>query len=69
MDDQEETGAAAEFRRQAKLPSTGVVGEFFLFLCDTKKWWLTPIILSLLLVSLLILFGGSAAAPFIYTLF
>lgn len=69
MDDQEDAGAVREFRRQAKLSSTGIVGEFWLFLRDTKKWWLTPIILSLLLVSLLILLGGSAAAPFIYTLF
>jgi Family of unknown function (DUF5989) len=40
------------------------------FLKVRKKWWLTPIILFLLLISMLIvLTQGSAIAPFIYTLF
>lgn len=40
------------------------------FLKVRKKWWLTPIILSALLFSLLIVSTqGSALAPFIYTLF
>ena len=32
-------------------------------------WWLTPIILVLLLIGALILLAGTAAAPFIYPLF
>lgn len=40
------------------------------FLRVRKKWWLTPIVVFLLLLSLLIvLTEGSALAPFIYTLF
>ncbi len=40
------------------------------FLKTRKKWWLMPIVLFLLLLSLLIvLTQGSAVAPFIYTLF
>ncbi len=40
------------------------------FLKVRKKWWLTPIILFLLLLGALIfLTSGSAVAPFIYTLF
>ncbi|HEX7070116.1 MAG TPA: DUF5989 family protein [Rhodothermales bacterium] len=40
------------------------------FLKVRKKWWLTPIVAFLLLLSLLIvLTEGSALAPFIYTLF
>ena len=40
------------------------------FLRTRRKWWLTPIVLFLLLISLLIvLTQGSALAPFIYTLF
>ena len=40
------------------------------FLKVRKKWWLTPIVVFLLLLSLLIvLTQGSAVAPFIYTLF
>lgn len=35
-----------------------------------KKYWLFPLILILLLLGFLIVFsGGSAVAPFIYTLF
>lgn len=38
-------------------------------LMHNKKWWLTPIILVLLLFGALIIMGGSSYAPFIYTLF
>jgi hypothetical protein len=35
-----------------------------------KKWWLLPIIVTMLLVGLLLIFAqGSALAPFIYTIF
>ncbi len=44
--------------------------EFGAFLKVRKKWWLTPIILMLLLLGALLVFTqGSAIAPFIYTLF
>ena len=40
------------------------------FMKERKKFWLAPIILVLLLLGILIVFGGgSAVAPFIYTLF
>lgn len=40
------------------------------FLKERKKFWLLPIILTLLLFGVLIvLTGGSAIAPFIYTVF
>jgi len=40
------------------------------FLRVRKKWWLTPIIAFLLLMSaLIVLTQGSALAPFIYTIF
>ena len=43
--------------------------EFWDFLITLKKWWLAPIIFSLLFLgSLLVLTEGSAVAPFIYTL-
>lgn len=45
----------------------GLVWEY---LKVRKKWWLVPIVVFLLLVSLLIvLTEGSAVAPFIYALF
>jgi hypothetical protein len=40
------------------------------FLKERKKFWLLPIIITLLLFgALIILSSGSAVAPFIYTLF
>jgi len=44
--------------------------EFFYFLKTSKKWWLTPILVFLVLISLLVVFTESSAlAPFIYSLF
>jgi hypothetical protein len=57
------------FEAEASGARTGLLAEFFHFLATNKKWWLTPIIIVLLLVALLIVLSGSAAAPFIYTLF
>ena len=47
-----------------------VIKEFWDFLKVRKIYWLAPIIIILLLLSLLIVLGqSSAVAPFIYTLF
>ncbi|MGD1939909.1 MAG: DUF5989 family protein [Leptolyngbyaceae cyanobacterium] len=40
------------------------------FLRERKKYWLAPLIITLVLIGVLIVFTqGSAIAPFIYTLF
>lgn len=47
-----------------------ILKDIWLFMKERKKFWLVPIILMLLLLGFLIVFGGgSAVAPFIYTLF
>lgn len=44
--------------------------ELWSFLKNRKKFWLLPLILILLFFALIIVFaGGSALAPFIYTIF
>ena len=44
--------------------------DLWLFMKERKKFWLAPIIIIILLVGILIVFGGSSSlAPFIYTLF
>jgi hypothetical protein len=44
--------------------------DLFNFLKERKKWLLAPIIMILLLVGILIVIGGgSAIAPFIYSIF
>jgi hypothetical protein len=47
-----------------------ILRELWDFLRVRKKWWLGPVIVILVLLSLLIVFAeGSALAPFIYALF
>ena len=47
-----------------------ILKEFWSFLKNRKKWWLTPIVVVFVLLGALIVFSqGSAVAPFIYTLF
>lgn len=49
---------------------THIIAEFWNFLRVRKKFWLAPIIILLMLLSLLIVMTqGSALAPFIYALF
>jgi hypothetical protein len=55
--------AAAEHR------DVGLLGELWGFLNSTKKWWLLPIIVVIVLFGLLVLLSGTGVAPFIYTLF
>jgi hypothetical protein len=43
--------------------------ELFMFLRETRKWYLIPIVAVILAMSLLIILAGTGAAPFIYTLF
>jgi hypothetical protein len=47
-----------------------ILSEFWHFLQIRKKYWLTPIIVVLVLLSLMIILTqGPALAPFIYALF
>jgi len=47
-----------------------IIKEFWQFLRERKRWWLTPIVLFLLVLGGLLIFAkGSALAPFIYSLF
>jgi len=44
--------------------------DLWQFMRERKKFWLAPLILVLLLLGILIVFGGSSAlAPFVHTLF
>ena len=58
-----------DFERQAEEAAPGLIAEFIDFLKTSKKWWLTPIIIVLLLIGVLIIASGSVIAPFIYPFF
>jgi hypothetical protein len=62
-------GVSDDFAAQAEQKRSSLLVEFVEFLGENKKWWLAPIIISVLLLGALVLLGGTAAAPFIYTLF
>jgi hypothetical protein len=67
MDRQESSSKAFE-SRAAETPK-GDVFQLLSFAFNNKKWWLTPVIVVLLGLGLLVALGGTAAAPFIYSLF
>ncbi len=53
-----------------RLERFSIFRELWSFMRARKKWWLAPILVTMLLLSILIvLTEGSAVAPFIYTLF
>ena len=59
-----------DFQKLAKTEQQGsILSEFWHFLGQSKKWWLLPILVVVFGFALLVLFSGTAAAPFIYTLF
>ena len=47
----------------------GLLREFWDFLRYNKKWWLTPIIITLLVLGIFVFLTSTSFAPFIYTLF
>ena len=65
-DRQEES---SRFAREARARQQGFLGELWQFITHNRKWWRTPIVIILVAFALLIALGGTAAAPFIYTLF
>lgn len=58
-----------DFMSKAGSARTGFLAELGQFMRENKKWWLTPIIIAVLVLGAIVILGGSAAAPFIYTLF
>jgi hypothetical protein len=64
MDDDERA-----LRQLASERRGSFLAELFAFLREHKKWWLLPIVVTLLLFGALVLLSGTAAGPFIYTLF
>ena len=68
MNDADPRSGSSDFERSgAENPS--LIAEFWDFLAHNKKWWLLPILIVMLLLGALIFLSGTAAAPFIYTLF
>lgn len=61
---------ADEFRMAAAEPEISFLREFWQFLKTNKRWWLIPIVVSLLLfMALVILSSQAAIGPWIYAFF
>ncbi len=69
MSKQEPTKPTTDFQRQAEAPEPGLVRELFSMVMQNKKWWLIPILVMVVALGVIVFLGGTAAAPFIYTLF
>jgi hypothetical protein len=67
MSDESKSDTEFSLQRRGRRPT--LFGELVGLLLAQRKWWLAPILLAVLLIGGLVLLGGSAAAPFIYTLF
>jgi hypothetical protein len=65
----EQSPGSSNFQRLAEEQPTSVLREIVQFLRANRKWWLTPVIAAVLLLGVLVFLAGTAAAPFIYTLF
>ncbi len=64
MNDQKTSFEAASTKQQPSL-----LADLWLLLKQHKKYWLIPVVAGLLILGVLVVLGGTAAAPFIYTLF
>ena len=66
---QQSSEQPSEFEQISGEQQMGLMAEFWLFIKEEKKWWLTPIAVVFLLVSVLVMMTSTGAAPFIYALF
>jgi hypothetical protein len=55
-----------DFAAQAEEIQPGLIVEFLDFLLHNKKWWLTPIIIVLLILGFTVMLSTSVVAPFMY---
>ena len=59
----------SSFERAGGAARANIVAEFWAFLRESKKWWMLPIIVALVLLAVFALLASSPIAPFVYTLF
>ena len=70
MSEHEEGKQAMEFAERARRREGGnLVTELWGYLRHSDKWWLAPVLVTILGLGLLVFLGGTGLAPFIYTAF
>ena len=60
---------SSEFEDLGREQESTLLREIWTFIKEEKLWWMSPIIIALLLVGILVALTSTGAAPFIYTLF
>ena len=60
---------AERFAKMADERQPGFIAEFYNFIRQNKKWWLTPILIVLVLLIALVLVSQTPLGPFIYPFF
>jgi Family of unknown function (DUF5989) len=70
MEDESKLGSIGQskFERTAA-KNASLVSDILGFLSQSKKWWLLPVMGTLLVLGVMVLLSTTAAAPFVYTLF
>ncbi len=58
-----------EFSDQLGQKKSGFFGEFWAYLRHSKKWWMLPILVILLVLGVFVLLSSTGLGPFIYALF
>ncbi|MHC4168182.1 MAG: DUF5989 family protein [Planctomycetota bacterium] len=64
----ESSDADDQFARQAEQAPPGLLREYWHFLRYSKKWYMIPTIVLLLLLGLLVALSASGLMPFIYAI-
>ena len=57
-----------QFAREAEQTPPGLLKEYWHFLRHSKKWYMIPTIVLLLLLGLLVALSASGLMPFIYAI-
>jgi hypothetical protein len=65
----QENQEKGQFELMAREARTGLLLDFWDFLRDNKKWWLLPIVITILLLGFFVLLSGTPAGSFLYTFF
>lgn len=64
----ESSDASRQFAREAEQAPPGLLKEYWHFLRHSKKWYMIPTIVLLLLLGLLVALSASGLMPFIYAI-
>lgn len=68
-EESEPTESDDAFESEARERPRSMLLEIGAYLRATRAWWLTPIVVLVILFAGLLALSGTAAAPFVYTLF